>query len=92
MCAVQQNLPYEQRVNTTLERMQKKASRQCFLQHSPANDVLNEEAQVRERFYWKGNWNYFRKRYLTNVCQEKIGEKICSWYQVGEVVKDLSRK
>ena len=50
--SAQQKLLYEQRINTTLEHMQKKASRECSatLECSP-NDVLNEEAQV--RFYVK---------------------------------------
>ena len=49
-CATE--LLYEQRLIQHLKTCRRKQS-DNVLQHSSANDVLNEEAQVRERFYWK---------------------------------------
>ena len=63
------------------------------LQHSSANDVLNEEDQVRGKFYWKEVPRSIFERHIQQVqTRQYIGEKIYSWYQVGEVVKNLSKK
>ena len=60
------------------------------LQHSSANDVLNEEAQVRKRFYWKEVPRSILEREIFNKYMKRqyIGKKIYSWYQVSEVVKN----
>ena len=44
------------------------------LQHSSANDVLNEEAQVRKRFYWKEVPRSILERDI-----QQVHEKIVYW-------------
>ena len=52
MHAVQQNFCTNRGLIQHLKTCRRKQA-DNVLQHSSANDVLNEEAQVRERFYWK---------------------------------------
>ena len=70
MCFVQQKLLYKQRVYTTLEHTQKKVSQQCSAML--ANDVLNEEAQVRERFYQKEVAGSIFKKDIQQVYEKMV--------------------